>query len=198
MNAQEDPITVFAKGKKKAKHSDEAFTKINRDTLSVIADWHHFVILSLMTTKDYVEDLFWISKRLSLSVLEVKAALLRLERLQLIEKQENQPFFKPTNRRLRTSDGVISSVLRISHRQSLQQAIDAPDEVPIELRDIASSTVATSPSKTKRVKEMIKQFGGELCSFLEEGEKTEVFNVNFQLFPISKIKPKNSEKGHGR
>lgn len=173
---------------------DEDLFEIHLDDFHVIADWHHFAILSLMKTKDFKNNPTWIAKRLGISTLEAKAALLRLERLSLIKKHKKTNRLAPTHDRLKTPDGIASKALKKSHRQNIEQALTAIDHISLDSRDITSSTIATSPKKIKKAKEMIREFRRNLSQFLETGEKTEVFNINIQFYPLTKIQAKNEKR----
>lgn len=162
------------------------YSPLNADSFSVLADWQHFAILSLMETDDFSGDASWIAERLGILVVEAEEALLRLRSLKLIDVRNGKLIKLSEN--ITTTQDIESLALRISHKQNLDQAISALDEVPLELRDVTSITMAIDLNRLSQAKEMIKKFRRELCAFLESGDgKHEVYNINVQLVPVSKL-----------
>jgi uncharacterized protein (TIGR02147 family) len=159
------------------------YRQLDADTFALIADWYHYGILSLMETKSFRQDPKWIAERLGISVVEVRTALDRLLRLGLI-RQEGE-LLKPT-RNNATSDDVPSTALRKFHRQGLEQAMRALEEVPVTERDITSMTMAVDPSQLPLAKSTLKKLRRHIAELLETGQQTEVYRLSIQLIPITK------------
>lgn len=167
------------------------YQQINEDTLAVIADWHHFALLSLIETFDFNPQEKWIAQRLGIFESEVRVALERLLRLGLVKREEETLI--PTNAALCTSSGIPSEALRHSHKQSIRQALAAYDDTPFNEFDITSITMAIDPKKIPHAKVLIQNFRRYLASVLETGERSEVYNLNVQLVPVTR-KRKENEK----
>jgi uncharacterized protein (TIGR02147 family) len=164
------------------------FSEISDDVFYAIADWQHFAILSLMETDGFEGTPEWVAERLNITKAQARESIERLQRLRLIVVQNGK--WSRHNPNISTGTDVESIALKISHRQSIEQAIACLDEVPLELRDITSMTMAVDIKRIKEVKAMIKRFRHEVCAFLESGDsKDEVYNINIQLVPVSR--PKN-------
>jgi uncharacterized protein (TIGR02147 family) len=160
------------------------YSTIHNEAFSVLADWYHFAILSLMDTRDFKNDAKWISKRLGISVMEAQTAIDNLLKVDLVETKNGKLLKKKEN--LKTSTDIESAALRLSHKQSLEQAQRALDEVQIELRDITSITMAVDLKKIAIAKKMIKEFRMKMSDLLESGDRTDVYNLNVQLVPLTK------------
>jgi uncharacterized protein (TIGR02147 family) len=156
---------------------------LSNDAFTVLADWYHFAILSLADTSDFKADPKWIAKRLNISNLEATEALSRLQKVGAIEMNGGRMI--KTNKSVRAGNDLESQALRISHRQSLEQAVLALNEVPLELRDITSITMAIDLKKIAIAKKIIKEFRHKMADVLEVGNQTEVYNLNIQLVPVS-------------
>ncbi len=165
------------------KDASKTYQQISSDRFSVIADWYHFGLLSLMRTQDFKNEVPWIAKRLGISNTEVRSAMERLFRLGLIRKKGRS--FEPTGN-LATTQDVPSSAGRQYLNQGLQQAASALENTPIELRDITSITMAIDPAKLPIAKKLIQQFRHNLAELLEEEPSSEVYKLNVQLFPMTK------------
>lgn len=170
---------------------DDDYQSLDMDKFYLIADRYHFALLSLIQTDDFKNDTKWISKRLNLSVIQVRSALERLQRLNLIKKDENQLKLTST-KGLTTSHDISSTALRKSHHQALEKAKISLDQDPVDTRDFTSITMAIDPEKLSIAKEMIKSFRRKLCKFLESENRKEVYDLNIQLLPVTIIN--NEEK----
>ncbi|MCB9253510.1 MAG: TIGR02147 family protein [Bdellovibrionaceae bacterium] len=160
------------------------FRELSVDTYYLIADWYHFAILSLMETKNFEGGVRWIAERLSVSVVEVRSALERMERLGLVFKKAQTWLLNQEG--VTTTHDVPNGALRKSHKQQLEIAKAALDSVPVEERDITSMMMAIDVSKLPKAKILIREFRRQLSQFLETGNKTEVYNLSIQLVPLSK------------
>ena len=154
---------------------------LTADQIHVLADWYHFAIRELARTHGFTKDPAWIATRLGLRKRDAAAALRRLERLKLLDEEPVQ---------VTTTHDVHSSVLQRAHRQHMELAIEALNDVDVAERDITGITMAIDPAKLPEAKRRIMKFRRELCEFLEDGKKSEVFRLNVQLFPMTKKKEK--------
>lgn len=161
--------------------------RIEADTFSLISDWYHYAILSLVETDDFRNDLSWIARRLCISSLEARAAMERLFRLGLIQKTANS---LAATQGWTTTHNIPSAAIRKFHRQSLEQSMEALESVPVEERDVTSITMAIDVSKREVAKKEIRRFRRRMARLLEEGNKTEVYQLNIQLIPLSRGKHK--------
>ena len=164
--------------------SQDPWYQLESDQFEMISVWYHFAILSLLETADFRNDPKWIAARLRISAVEVEAALSRLQRLRLIEQKGARLVL--SRHRITTSHDVPSGALRSSHRQSLEQAIESLETVAVELRDITSMTMAIDVSKLPEAKAMLRKFRRRLARLLESGNRTQVYNLNIQLIPVTR------------
>ncbi|MFZ3230908.1 MAG: TIGR02147 family protein [Pseudobdellovibrio sp.] len=166
------------------------FLKLSADQFNIISEWQHFAVLSLMETKNFISDLSWISKRLSITTSELQKTLLRLSDLNLISKKNNKLI--PTNTPLITTDNVTNLAVRKSHYADLDLAKKALDEVSVEDRDFTAITLAVDKSKLAEAKKMIREFQDSLTLFLEDGKKDEVYKMTFYMYPLTR--PANEDQ----
>lgn len=164
-------------------------TLVKEDQLRLIKDWYHVAILSLMEIDDFHPDPAWIAKRLGITSQETQKALDRLIRVGLIEvdKSSGHERWHLSQASTTTTHDVPSSALRESHRQTLVQTMRALEEVSVEMRDITSLTMAIDIDKIPQAKKEIRIFRRKLCRLLESGQKKEVFNLNIQLVPVTRL-----------
>ena len=160
------------------------YSRLSDDKFEALSDSLHIALLSLVETTNFDSRIESICARLNAKPFEVHGALERLERLGLLSQVNN--CWISTKKNLETSHDVASAALRKSHKQTLEQSIDALDQVDLSQRDITSITMAIDVKKIPLAKEMIRKFRRELAAILETDERTEVYNLNVQLVPVSK------------
>lgn len=163
-------------------HGD--FVQINMDHYHIISEWYYFGILSLAETKGFKGNPDWIANRLGITTTEAKNALKRLERLELLKRNsKNQLVW--SGQHFTTSNDIVNMALRKSHYQNLELAKKSLDTVDLSERDFSSMTMAIDTKKIPETKKMIQAFRRNLSEFLESGEKSEVYRICLQLFPLS-------------
>lgn len=180
-----DHLKTLIELDKKNKKTLLSETQLRDDEFSVICDWYHFAIMALLTLKNFQSNPEWIAERLNISPDVAKTAVERLLRLGLMEYQGKK--LVATRRQLETTHNIPSESLRRSHRQSLQQVIDGLDHVPVHMRDVTSITFAINRKKIGEAKGIIRKFRRKMADLMAQGPKTDVYNLNIQLFPVSKV-----------
>lgn len=180
----EETISTLKQGEGLAKF-DSGYKKISADEFAIVADWYHFAILSLMETTNFKNDPKWIASRLNITVRETKEAIERLLRMGFILQEGKK--LKLAQHGVATTSNIPCAALRASHRQTLEQAISTLDEISVKDSDITSITMAIDPKKIPVAKELIQNFRRYLAKVLETGEQTEVYNLNVQLIPVTKL-----------
>lgn len=151
--------------------------------LSLILDWVPFAILSMMETTQFDMDVTRISRRLGIDEARAENALGQLKEFGLIAVVEN--LWKPTGVHVATATGIPSEMIRASHKQKLQLAAEKMASVAIDQRDFSSITFPTNPGNLAAAKKLIIEFRRNIANLMQEGEKTEVYSLNVQLFPLT-------------
>lgn len=158
---------------------------IDVDLFRVIGDWYHYAILFITETKDFKENPKWIASQLGISEIEVKLAIERLLKLNLLQKKNGK--LAIWNKAFTTADKDTSTAaLRKHMRQILEKAIFSLENDPMPTRSITAMTMAIDPEKISKAKAMIENFTQELSKYLEGGNKTQVYELNINLFPLQK------------
>lgn len=156
------------------------------DHFQFISEWYHFAILSVLKLDDYVEDPAWIAARIGIQSFEAKNALSRLQRLGLVTKKDGRSVRKVSA--FTTTQDIPSAALKESHRQTLEQSIVSLFRDPVEIREISSTTLAIDRTRIREAKDLIVEFRKRFQALMEDGQKTEVYNLNVQFVPVTIIK----------
>lgn len=163
-------------------HSD-SFKSLSLDGFKLISEWYYFGILSTMELDSYDGTSIFISNHLNLEISLVEDCIKRLLKLDIIDLKNGK--FLPTGEMFTTTHNIQSSGLKKFHKGHISKSLKAIDDVPVELRDITSMTMAIDKEKISDAKIIIKKFRRELCEFLESDRKTDVYNLNIQFIPLA-------------
>jgi len=158
---------------------------IDQAHFEIISQPTHYHVLSTMELDGYDGSPKWLSSRLGADVGQIRSCLERLQTVGLVRSEKSGQWSLCTGSTMTTTD-VPSAALRASHRASIEHAMVSLDEIAIDLRDITSITMAIDPKRLKIAKAMIKRFRSQLASKLEVGDRSEVYELNIQLVPVSK------------
>ena len=164
---------------------DQDYLQVGLDSFSVISDWYHYAILELTFVSDFKADAKWISKKLSITVEEAKAAVERLKRLELV-LEENGSLVKSSKLLTNHSSVNTSAAHKELQKQVIEKALLAVDETTAEEKDITSMTMAVNEENIEKARLLIKKFRRDMCALLEDGEQSRVYNLGIQLYPITK------------
>lgn len=168
-----------------SKDNSQDFYQISMDTFSVLADWYHFAILELTFVSNFKSDAKWIAGQIGISATEAKSAIERLLRLGLLTTQNGS--LKKSHESITNHTGINTSVARRTlQKQIITKALAAVDEIPQDVKDITSITMAIDPKNLDQAREVIKKFRRDLCTLMETGSQSRVYNLAIQLYPISK------------
>jgi uncharacterized protein (TIGR02147 family) len=153
-----------------------------------LSRWYYPAIRELAARHDFREDAKWVGKQLlpPISTRQAKSALKTLEDLGLLVRDEDGKLVRGEPS-LTTGHEVRSVVIPAYHRQMIERAAWAVDEVPPEERDVSAQTVCIRSSSLADLKDRIHRFREEMlerCDSEEEPER--VYQLCIQLFPLSR------------
>lgn len=157
--------------------------KLRDDQLALIVEWHHFAILSLISTKDFRLDHDWIAARLGIPVSFVAQSLQCLQRIGMIRIEGEKVHLTPGP--LSTSDDIPNNFLVLAHQDTIRYVADHLPSVPVEKRDVSSITLALDEKKLPEAKKAIRAFRRKLAGMMSYGKKNQVYTLNIQLFPFT-------------
>ena len=165
------------------------FQQLTLDNYALISDWYHYAILELTRVESFKPDVKYIARILNISQTEAHIAIERLQRLGLLEIDDEGKWLDTTPKGYATNinGDLTSPASRKLQRQVLEMSLDALENLPTEVRNHNSMTMAIDPTDLPAAKEMIKNFRRELCAFLERNEKPKsVYQLAISLYPLTK------------
>lgn len=163
------------------------------DSFAVIADWYHLAILSLLELEKLELEPRLIARYLGIHEQEAKAALERLQRLDLIEQVRGR--WKQKGAELAFDNTVSSAASVRFNRQILERAIQSIENDPFEARIASASTFEMSSRQVAIARSELKTWRREFSEKLRtSGRADQVYCLAVQLFPLSrKMETKKKE-----
>jgi uncharacterized protein (TIGR02147 family) len=166
----------------KVRNQNRVFYRAPMTHLSRLNRWYHDAIVELTYTKGFRSDAAWISKRLGIKETEAQRAIADLKRAGLLELKKG--------RLVKTQNNTVipdhpSDVLKRLHLESLELARNSILHHPEPTRYTRGMTMAIDPKKLAEANRRMSAFLRELMTFLEEGERTSVYHLALQLFPLT-------------
>ena len=160
---------------------------ISLEQFKLISQWYHFAILALVKTSDFREDFSWMAERLGISPNEARLAYERLNKLGFLKK--NNGIVMPLNNaNVKSPEDISVVAIRENHKEQLQKAVNALDEINLELREFMNLAVNINVKDVKIAKNMIRDFINQFNSQLDRDSSDEVFQLNIQFYPLTKVK----------
>lgn len=121
----------------------------------------------------------------AISKIEARSALDKLMALDLIEL--NRGHYRPKQESISTGHKFASYGVIQYHKKMIELAAEALDRFPGTEREISSVTIGMSHETFLKIKSEIEKFRSRLMAIAEsDSAKDGVYQMNFQLFPVSK------------
>jgi uncharacterized protein (TIGR02147 family) len=168
--------------------------RLELDRFRVMSDWYHLAILDLTTVKGFRADEAWVAKVLGLRRAEVEGAVRRLRRLGLLEVTDAG--WRKTHTHLSVPARKPSAAIRKYHAQMIERIrLQLEESRPgdFETRDVTGSLMAIDARRIPEAKRRIARFRRRLIAYLTEGEANELYQLNVQLFRLTR-KPLAAEE----
>lgn len=166
--------------------SSETHQIIDHDQFSMISEWQHYGILSLLETSDFQMDYAWIANRLGISPLLAKNSVERLFRLKFIGKDSKGKWHRPKGS-IRFNNKKSTSATRRLHQQFIKKGYESLNNDSFDIRAHYAMTFAMNPKDIPYAIEKIREFRYKLSEELEHmSNKEEVYNLYVQLYPLSR------------
>ncbi len=168
----------------------DLFYDLDTETFKLLHGWHHLPILDLTTCANFVPDYQWIAGKLGIPDFTVRDAVDRLVRLGLL-KIEGKIWTK-THKKLEIQSKTSKSGVRAFHKAMINKALKSLEDTSEEAfskRRIGSLTVAVNMQNFAKAISCIEKFQKDLIDILSEGDCTELYQLNLQLFTLLKDQP---------
>jgi uncharacterized protein (TIGR02147 family) len=165
----------------------QKYFELAADQFRILAEWYHLPILDLSLTKGSKSDPAWIASRLGISPEQARAGIDRLLRLGMMEEQDGQ--LRKTSRHLLVRPKKPDGSVRAYHRKMIALALEALESGSREEfdgRDITGVLIPVDTKRLARAKDRIAKFRIAMMKYLSGGTPNELYQLNVQLFPLTR------------
>lgn len=158
------------------------------ERFKTIAQWYHVAIMNLTFTRGFKADVKWIADRLGISVPEARSAIDRLLELGFLEEGMDGSIRKSqANLYFKTEKSEVA--IREHHSQMIERAqaeLKKTEAEDFARRLINSLTFSCDPAHLTLFQKKINEFQDEVLAMAKGGTHQEVYQLNCQLFPLTK------------
>jgi uncharacterized protein (TIGR02147 family) len=158
--------------------------------------WYHIAIRELLNYYRFDGDYATLAAKLNPPISEATArkAVELLVKLGLVKKNGNG-FFELTDRFVTTGESWNSIAIENFQREMLHLAEESINKIPKKDRETSTVTVSVSRTCFATMKERLREFRKELLEMARiERDPDGVFQINFQIFPLTRIDQSEGEQ----
>lgn len=169
---------------------------IDEAQFSVLDKWWILTLREALALPDYKHSTKWLGRILQkeISPEEVKSALRILKEAGLIHREKGQ--WHSVDAIIKTEQNVQSVKIARYHQQMIDLAKEALWNVPSEHREISGTTLRIPMEKIDEIKKRLYDLRQFLLRLAEQSEEADqIFQLNFQLFPLVKVDRKERMEG---
>lgn len=153
------------------------------------SEWYHMAIYELTHIDAFNSDVEWIARAIVPAIRpeQARESLALLENIGLIRFDELAGRHLPTQAEFSAAQVIAHLAISQYHHHMIDLAKMALADIAENLRDISAVTIAVNQGNVEALKSEIAQFRKQLLEFAsKEDDKDVVYQMNLQLFPISK------------
>jgi len=188
----QDKEFYFRRLKQTGKNTN--FYQLHKDQFFFYEKWYYPIIRELATMKNWNNAFTALAKtvRPPISALEAKEAVELLEKTGMIRKEVGGAY-SLTNEFV-TSEHVPDFIKKKARRDVLLKGIETIDAVAPHEKYAAYATVALSKELYKEVRGILDDVRHRILSLVaEDGPADEVYELVFQVFPVSNLNHENKK-----
>lgn len=170
---------------------------IRNDQFEFYSKLYHSIIRSLIGMHTFTDDYEWLAKTImpKVTVKQVKESVALLEKLGFIKRKDGDGPYELENRFIATPSQVKSLAVLNYHVEAAKHAVNCLREYPPSLRNVSSVMVGISQKGYNRICHEIEKFRDHIVSIVEEEtDAANVYQLNLQLIPMSKINSNGGEE----
>ncbi len=160
-----------------------------QENLEYYSEWFYPVIREMTALAEFSSNPEWIAERLSMKILprQVEKALKLLEDLGLIRYDTRKKRHISTGEPIRPDRSVSGLAATAFHQKMCEIAAEALTRVPSAEREYNTITFCASKEEAMEISALIYELCEKIVRIEQKStKKNQVFQVNLQLFPLTK------------
>jgi uncharacterized protein (TIGR02147 family) len=162
-----------------------------------LEQWYNPVVREMLSHKDFTGDPAWIARRIqpALTVAQVEKSIELLNALGMIRRDETGGKWLQAEPIISTPAEVESLAVANYHRSVLKLASDSIEAFSSGERDLRAATLGIPKSAYPQIKRKMEELWREILALSQDGGKVEeVYQVNLQVFPLTKAEDGKATK----
>ncbi len=166
--------------------------ELRRDQHDFYAQWYHTVVWSLLGMYRFRDDYRWLAAKVrpAIGVRQARQSVALLERLGLVSRTA-AGYCRTTDTLVKPSAEVSRVALHQLHLANAELGKRAIDDFAPATRDVTALTLGVSEKGYARIREEVSALRARLLAIVAEDKgSTDVYQCNFQVFPVSDTKRK--------
>lgn len=184
-SAKKPDLKVAIQKKIETLSPSKVFFNFEIDMFEMISDWQHLAILGILNLESHPKTIETIAKSLKTNKLEIESALDRLERLELIKKEETGHYVRLSSD-LFINAKFPSQGLHKYHKQMLSKAIDAVENQKFNERIIATENIIIDETQISEANQIIDEFLDKMSALTEKSKKkNKLYHLGTQFFKLT-------------
>ena len=164
----------------------------------VFSHWWHLAIREIVSLPDFQFSPEWVSDALSPSITPEEAAesLTLLKALGLIAMNHDRTWTQ-VEKTMATDARVKSVMVSQFHREMIRLGGESLSRFPGKEREISGTTLRVTEADLEKIKTWLRDFRMKILGLASQSAGADqVYQLNFQLFPLVKSRRGNGDK-HG-
>lgn len=169
--------------------------RLGERQFEVFAKWWHLAIREIVSLPDFRFSPEWIADALTPSITPTEASesLALLRDLGLIVQQRDRGWTQAESI-LATDTRVRSALVKQFHREMIRLGSESLTRFPAAEREVSATTLRVSKADLDTVKTWLHEFRMKLLGLAtQSGGADQVYQLNFQFFPLVKTQRKAAE-----
>jgi len=171
--------------------SSKGVDELGADLFKLYSKWENVLIREMVSLCPGKVTAEWLMESTvkHLTKTQVNNALNTLCEIGLLKVDEDHGYIS-TQKTIKSGDNIYSVALSRFQREMIVLATEAINTLDASRRESSSVTVQLSWEQVELVKQKIRELKNELIALEGVDRPEEVFQVNFQLFPMTRISKK--------
>jgi uncharacterized protein (TIGR02147 family) len=153
----------------------------------LVIHWEYFAVFIIIGTMEGPALPEWIAERLGLELDAVEEILEDLIKMNLVHRQSDGRFTKEDVFLVSKANQNTYLTHMLGQRDNLNLALEKWEESRRETTTMSSITFIADPSNLQGARAIIDEFRGKLSTFMKQGQASEVYQLNIQLFPLTTL-----------
>ena len=170
--------------------------KLDAEKYRYFSKWYHVAIRELLNYYRFDGDYKSLAAKLNPPISEATArkAIELLVKLGLVKKSDNG-IFELTDQFITTGESWNSIAIENFQREMIHLAEESINKIPKKDRETSTVTVSVSRACFTAMKERLREFRKELLEMARiERDPGGVFQINFQIFPLTRLERSEGEQ----